>query len=58
MNTRKTIWLVALSWLILTGVGVARQAPAGDPARKKRVAVMDFDYATVHSGIAGLFGRT
>ncbi len=56
MNTRKTIWLVALSWLILTGVGIARQAPAGAPPRKKRVAVMDFDYATVHSGIAALFG--
>jgi curli biogenesis system outer membrane secretion channel CsgG len=83
---RKTIWLVALSWLLLTGVGTAQKkpktapppaaepapAPAPEPAvapaaapaaapvtavRKKRVAVMDFDYATVHSGISALFGQ-
>src|ERR1700685_1836810 len=24
---------------------------------KKRVAVMDFDYATVQSGVSGIFGR-
>lgn len=53
---RKTMGLIALSWLLLTGLGIA-QAPPGAPARKKRVAVMDFDYATVHSGIAGLFGQ-
>jgi curli biogenesis system outer membrane secretion channel CsgG len=83
---RKTIWWVALSWLLLTGVGTAQKkpkpapAPAAEPApapapepavapapapaaapvtavRKKRVAVMDFDYATVHSGISALFGQ-
>jgi curli biogenesis system outer membrane secretion channel CsgG len=59
---RKIICLVALLWLLFTGVGIA-QAPAGAPAapatavRKKRVAVLDFDYATVHSGIAALFGQ-
>jgi hypothetical protein len=25
--------------------------------RKKRVAVFDFDYATVHSGVAAIFGK-
>jgi curli biogenesis system outer membrane secretion channel CsgG len=60
---RKTICLVALSWLLFTGVGIAQAPPAGAPAapatavRKKRVAVLDFDYATVHSGIAALFGQ-
>ncbi len=84
---RKTIGLVALSWLLLTGLGsaqkktkaapapapaaapepapepapVAAQAPAPPAApaapRKKRVAVIDFDYATVHSGISALFGQ-
>jgi curli biogenesis system outer membrane secretion channel CsgG len=84
---RRTIGLVALSWLLLTGLGTAQKkpkatpapapapAPAPEPApvaapapavapaaapaaapRKKRVAVIDFDYATVHSGIAALFG--
>ncbi|HXZ42601.1 MAG TPA: CsgG/HfaB family protein [Terriglobales bacterium] len=35
------------------------QAPAAAPAtgRKKRVAVFDFDYATVHSGVAAIFGQ-
>ena len=39
---------------------VALQAPPAPPAappRKKRVAVIDFDYATVHSGISALFGQ-
>src|ERR1700732_1862840 len=85
---RRTIGLVALSWLLLTGLGTAQKkpkatpapapapAPAPEPApvaapapavapaaapaaapRKKRVAVIDFDYATVHSGIAALFGQ-
>lgn len=30
------------------------QAPA---ARKKRLAIMDFDYATVHGGVAAMFGQ-
>src|SRR3989442_8379684 len=37
----------------------AAQAPAATPAqgRKKRVAVFDFDYATVHSGVSAIFGQ-
>jgi curli biogenesis system outer membrane secretion channel CsgG len=35
--------------------------PAATPARpggrKKRVAVLDFDYATVHAGVAAIFGQ-
>ncbi len=27
------------------------------PVRKKRVAVFDFDYATVHSGVSAIFGQ-
>lgn len=38
----------------------AQTAPAGAPTaaqgRKKRVAILDFDYGTVHSNIAALFG--
>src|SRR6266481_3320053 len=84
---RRTIGLVALLCLLLTGLGIAQKkpkaaaapppapAPAPEPApvaapapppavaaapaapRKKRVAVIDFDYATVHSGISALFGQ-
>jgi curli biogenesis system outer membrane secretion channel CsgG len=38
----------------------ATATPGTNPApggRKKRVAIMDFDYATVHSGIAAIFGQ-
>jgi len=39
---------------------VAQTPPAAAPAtggRKKRVAIMDFDYGTVHSSVAALFGK-
>jgi curli biogenesis system outer membrane secretion channel CsgG len=42
------------------GLAVATFASAQSPAagaRKKRVAVFDFDYATVHSGVSAIFGR-
>src|SRR5580692_719223 len=37
----------------------ATQTPAAPPAqgRKKRVAIFDFDYATVHAGVSGIFGQ-
>jgi curli biogenesis system outer membrane secretion channel CsgG len=37
----------------------ATQTPAVPPApgRKKRVAIFDFDYATVHAGVSGIFGQ-
>lgn len=42
--------------LIAVGMSVmAAQAQA--PERKKRVAVFDFDYATVHAGVAAVFGQ-
>ncbi len=43
-----TLWLL----LVLASLAVA-QAPA---PRKKRIAIMDFDYATVHSNVAAYFG--
>ena len=35
----------------------AQAAPAAPTGRKKRVAIFDFDYATVHSSVAALFGQ-
>jgi curli biogenesis system outer membrane secretion channel CsgG len=37
----------------------AAQTSAAPPAqgRRKRVAIFDFDYATVHAGVAGIFGQ-
>ncbi len=34
---------------------MAQTAPA--PVRKKRVAIFDFDYATVHGGVTAIFGQ-
>src|SRR5580704_19213964 len=36
---------------------VPSQTPTPATGRKKRVAVFDFDYATVHSSVAALFGQ-
>ena len=53
---RKVISLAAL-FLLFSVVGAyAQAAPAAAP-RKKRVAIFDFDYATVHSDVAALFGQ-
>jgi curli biogenesis system outer membrane secretion channel CsgG len=59
---RNAISLAALLCLFLA-LPVSAQAPPapGAPSptqgRKKRVAIMDFDYATVHGGVAALFGQ-
>ena len=52
----------AVFFAVSLGLAVATlasaQAPsAGAAARKKRVAVFDFDYATVHAGVSAIFGR-
>src|SRR5713101_4770809 len=59
---RKVPFLAALFCLLLALPVLAQAPPApGAPSptqgRKKRVAIMDFDYATVHSGVAALFGQ-
>jgi curli biogenesis system outer membrane secretion channel CsgG len=66
MSMRKVASLAALFLLFSLLPAYAKQAPAAAPAtapaapaaaaRKKRVAVFDFDYATVHSNVAALFG--
>ncbi len=43
------------SHLLIVSLMFTLAAHAAD--RKKRVAVFDFDYATVHSGVAALFGQ-
>ncbi len=54
---RAVMCLVVLA--ALAGLVPAASAQAAAPAggRKKRVAVFDFDYATVHGGVAGIFGQ-
>lgn len=47
-----------LAWclgLVLVTNGVAQAQSASGTARKKRVAVFDFDYATVHNNVRAIF---
>jgi curli biogenesis system outer membrane secretion channel CsgG len=66
---KKVLWLFA--WLVLifpagayaqtqatqTASATQATAPPAATGRKKRIAIMDFDYATVHSGVAAIFGQ-
>jgi curli biogenesis system outer membrane secretion channel CsgG len=59
---RKVTPIVALFCLFLALQATAQAppapgAPSATPARKKRVAIMDFDYATVHGGVSSIFGQ-
>jgi curli biogenesis system outer membrane secretion channel CsgG len=49
---KKTFILSILAILLC-----ATSLTAAAQARKKRVAIMDFDYATVHSGVSAIFGQ-
>ena len=46
--------VVCLLAMACVGAAMAQTAPT---PRKKRVAVFDFDYATVHGGVAAIFGQ-
>jgi curli biogenesis system outer membrane secretion channel CsgG len=48
-----------LLWMLLLAIAIPVAAQSGTnppPARKKRIAVLDFDYATVRTNSAALFG--
>jgi len=51
---KKVSAFLVLFLLFATAIATFAQAPA--TPRKKRVAIFDFDYATVHSGVAAIFG--
>jgi len=54
----KRVVVLASCLAVLCATIASAQAPtANGAARKKRVAVFDFDYATVHSGVAAIFGK-
>ncbi len=52
---RKVLSTVLLGFVALGGLASAQSA-APAPTRKKRIAVMDFDYATVQTNAASIFG--
>jgi curli biogenesis system outer membrane secretion channel CsgG len=43
--------------LLLPALAIAANAAFSQDQRKKRIAIFDFDYATVHSGVAAIFGQ-
>src|SRR5262245_4763412 len=57
---KRVLFLASCLGLVLATVLVDAQTAnpnAAAGARKKRVAVFDFDYGTVHEGVAAIFGR-
>src|SRR5881227_2582480 len=48
--------LTALAAPALQAQETAAPAPAPAPAVRRRVAVLDFDYGTVHSSVTGIMG--
>jgi len=53
MKKWSALFVSLLVVFAMAGAAIAQTAAA---PRKKRVAVFDFDYATVHSGVAAIFG--
>jgi curli biogenesis system outer membrane secretion channel CsgG len=49
--------LLASSIILLLLCAIAAAAQNAPTERKKRIAIMDFDYATVHDGVSQIFGQ-
>jgi curli biogenesis system outer membrane secretion channel CsgG len=54
---KKALFAVAVLGLMATTWATAAMGQTAPTPRKKRVAVFDFDYATVHGGVAAIFGQ-
>jgi len=55
---KKALFAAAvLALLTTTWVSTAMAQTAPAPVRKKRVAIFDFDYASVHGGVTAIFGQ-
>jgi curli biogenesis system outer membrane secretion channel CsgG len=53
---KKALFAAAVLGLLATAYVSSAMAQAA-PVRKKRVAIFDFDYATVHGGVTAIFGQ-
>src|SRR5208337_4213732 len=56
-NSMKRTWWVAWVSVLIFAFAVAAWGQAAATPRKKRIAIMDFDYATVHAGVSQIFGQ-
>ena len=57
VRVRRVLFIASCLGLALAVVASAQTTTSSPATRKKRVAVFDFDYATVHAGISAIFGR-
>src|SRR5580700_4665823 len=57
MSSSASLFCLFLALHLSAQVPAAPGAPSPTQGRKKRVAIMDFDYATVHGGVASIFGQ-
>ena len=56
-RVRRALFIATCLGVAFATLASAQTPAAGSAPRKKRVAVFDFDYATVHSGVSAIFGR-
>lgn len=56
MKLKKSVFVLAVLLALAPGIGVRPASAQSAPARKPRIAVMDFDYATVMTASSALFG--
>ncbi len=57
LSRKFRVFLACMAFTFFVGFAYAQDAtPTAAPAAKKRVAVMSFDYGTVHSNVAAIFG--
>src|SRR6266481_703889 len=54
---KKALFAFAVLGLMATTWVTAAMGQAAPTPRKRRVAIFDFDYATVHGGVAAIFGQ-
>ena len=53
----KKTWRVVWVSVLMLAFAVAAWGQGAATPRKKRIAIMDFDYATVHAGVSQIFGQ-
>src|SRR5665213_3693505 len=56
MTCKRVFWMLAFMLAVATGIADRPASAQGAPARKPRIAVMDFDYGTVRSYASAYFG--
>jgi curli biogenesis system outer membrane secretion channel CsgG len=53
---KKRVAILAVLLTLATGIAIRQTSAQSAPGRRPRIAVMDFDYATVHSYSSAIFG--